>query len=611
MTAWLPTALEPAASVLGWALLHFLWQGAAVALLVALVLAFVGRNRPAVAYGVCCAALGLLLCVFVATLVIVSGRAAPGIDGMQSALSDTVRRMGLGGHDPYGGIAPIVAVAWLAGLGLMQVRLAMQLFVAHELRRKGLLPLPGEWTAVIADLGRRVGLRRPVAAFASRRAAVPMVVGWLKPVVLVPVRALTGLGPVELRAILAHELAHVRRNDALVNLAQVAVETLFFFHPAVWWLSGRIRVERECCCDDVAVTTCGDPLTFAKALVSLDALQQERSLALAATGGSLMQRISRLLGARKECARDPGSWLLPGLVLMAVVFAAPVIAQGFAGAGQDEAAVHVDDAFISELLLSDPELAMTLAQMRTEGLSDELIVLLVRDAIPVDGFVDASLQGAEDAALLKRRAEQEVAASSPQAHGAHPKAHEARKRKATAELELHAVEAQAKAGAEAGAEAGASVNGRVNKPFGPKAQAELDETALLTRATIERQAHLKKMLVEVKQQVADGRIDASEGKARAAKIEFEMVTLAEQLALIMRGAPAEEFRLAAERAANGETATKIAAERYRLHFKGGLHAAGSRLKKAVAEGVITAEGAERVLRLLERTRSAFLEGTAR
>ena len=93
---------------------------------------------------------------------------------------------------------------------------------------------------------------------------VPTVIGWLRPVVLMPASALSGMGPQQLEAILAHELAHIRRHDYLVNLLQTVVETLLFYHPAVWWLSGRIRVERENCCDDLAVSLCGDPYAYAE-----------------------------------------------------------------------------------------------------------------------------------------------------------------------------------------------------------------------------------------------------------------------------------------------------------------------------------------------------------
>ena len=111
------------------------------------------------------------------------------------------------------------------------------------------------------------------------RVDTPTVIGWLRPVVLLPVAALANLTPDQVQAILAHELAHVRRHDFVVNLLQTIAETLLFYHPAVWWLSHRIRVEREHCCDDIAVEVCGDPVGYAEALTTLAAWARLRARA--------------------------------------------------------------------------------------------------------------------------------------------------------------------------------------------------------------------------------------------------------------------------------------------------------------------------------------------
>ena len=148
---------------------------------------------------------------------------------------------------------------------------------------------------------------------------MPTVIGWLKPVVLLPASALAGLAPHQMEAILAHELAHIRRHDYLVNLFQTVVETLLFYHPAVWWLSRRIRAERENCCDDLAVSLCGDPVAYAAALAELEGLRSTTGdSVLAATGGSLLQRVRRLLGAPSHAGRAPG-WLAAGLALLVVI----------------------------------------------------------------------------------------------------------------------------------------------------------------------------------------------------------------------------------------------------------------------------------------------------
>jgi BlaR1 peptidase M56 len=149
----------------------------------------------------------------------------------------------------------------------------------------------------LASLCRELRLSRPVRLCESALVEVPTVVGWLRPVILLPAGALLGLSPPQLETILAHELAHIRRFDSLVSLGQAVAETLLFYHPAVWWVSHRMRIEREHCCDDVAVAICGDAVSYARALTRLaQGRPSPPILALAATGGSLFQRISRLVG---------------------------------------------------------------------------------------------------------------------------------------------------------------------------------------------------------------------------------------------------------------------------------------------------------------------------
>ena len=130
----------------------------------------------------------------------------------------------------------------------------------------------------------------------SAVAQTPAVIGWIRPVVLLPASALSGLEPGQIEALLAHELAHIRRHDYLVNLLQTAVETLLFYHPAVWWVGRQMRAERENCCDDLAVAVCGDALVYARALTELEQIRiAAPRLAMAANDGSLLNRVRRLL----------------------------------------------------------------------------------------------------------------------------------------------------------------------------------------------------------------------------------------------------------------------------------------------------------------------------
>jgi peptidoglycan/xylan/chitin deacetylase (PgdA/CDA1 family) len=197
--------------------------------------------------------------------------------------------------------------------------------LTERLRREPAVPLARDWRETLARLARQLRVSRPVRLCESALVEVPTVIGWLRPVILVPASALAGLSAPQLEALLAHELAHIRRHDYLCNLLQSVVEALLFYHPAVWWLSGRVRVEREHACDDLAVRVTGDVLVYARALTTLETLRGQRGdarlLAVAANGGILMQRIQRLIKAQ-PAGRSP---LLAGaavaLVLAAGVFA--------------------------------------------------------------------------------------------------------------------------------------------------------------------------------------------------------------------------------------------------------------------------------------------------
>jgi len=204
---------------------------------------------------------------------------------------------------------PMLVMVWLTGVIVLSLRLMSGWLWVQRLKSHGTSPAGEGWSHIAERLCRRLHIARRVRLLESTIVDVPTVIGWMKPVVLMPASALAGLNPHQLEAILAHELAHIRRHDYLVNLMQTVVETLLFYHPAVWWLSRRIRVERENCCDDLAVSLCGDPYSYAKALADLEELRTpSRHFAMAANGGSLVQRVRRLLGAPSHAGRAPG-WL--------------------------------------------------------------------------------------------------------------------------------------------------------------------------------------------------------------------------------------------------------------------------------------------------------------
>ncbi|HEY6156989.1 MAG TPA: M56 family metallopeptidase, partial [Gemmatimonadales bacterium] len=191
---------------------------------------------------------------------------------------------------------PWIVIAWLAGVVILSIRLVSGWLVTRRLSTEGTRPVPQACRVALARLVERLRVTRPVRVLESAVIQVPAVIGWLRPVVLLPASALTGLTPLQLDALLAHELAHVRRYDYLVNLLQSAIETLLFYHPAVWWVSRRVRDEREHCCDDLAVAACGDAHCYATALLGMERLRNPvPAFSMAAAGGSLVERVRRLM----------------------------------------------------------------------------------------------------------------------------------------------------------------------------------------------------------------------------------------------------------------------------------------------------------------------------
>ncbi len=236
---------------------------------------------------------------------------------------------------------PWFVAAWLTGVSILSLRLLVGWRTVHRLRSVAVTPAAEAWQARMRDLAARLRVTRTVRLVESALVDVPTVIGWLRPMILVPASALTGLTPRELEAILAHELAHVRRHDYLVNLMQTVIETLLFYHPAVWWLSGRIREEREHCCDDLAVEACGSRLAFAQALTTMEELRSRdirhrpAALALAADGGSLLARIRRLaLGSAADARRS--NWWGASLISLAFVAVLGVAAYIAAAAAADQ-----------------------------------------------------------------------------------------------------------------------------------------------------------------------------------------------------------------------------------------------------------------------------------
>jgi beta-lactamase regulating signal transducer with metallopeptidase domain len=330
----------PLAQAIGWALLHLLWQGMLVAAILAATLALLSRQSANARYLASCGALVLLVALGAATAYrsyegggewgVGSGsKIVAGPVSATEVSSDFVNSDSVISHSPLATPhtpfiqthLPQIVLVWLTGVLLLSVRLLFGWLRAHAIARKNATEAAPEWQRAAGRLAHALKLRQAIHLLESAAVEVPTVIGWLRPVVLLPAATLTGLSTEQMEMILAHELAHIRRNDFFVNLMQAVVETLLFYHPAVWWISHRIRVERENCCDDVAVAVSGKPLVYARALTRLEELRMDDARAfVAANGGSLIGRIRRLAGARAESSNVP-SRFVAGAALLTVLLA--------------------------------------------------------------------------------------------------------------------------------------------------------------------------------------------------------------------------------------------------------------------------------------------------
>src|SRR5215203_1337007 len=322
------TQWSSAVDVAGWTLLHFVWQGTLAAIALAFVLALLPRRWARARYVLgCVALLGMVALPVITASYIARHPARQGLVSVGAGIADaehangaappsardssTVSAAGDGADGASGGSPgalraaqpsawfPWLVASWLAGVCICAIRLAGGWWQTRRLVRDDASSVQDAWARAVDRLSARLRLRTSVRLLESACIQVPIVIGSFKPVLLLPAAALTGLSPQQIEAVLAHELAHIRRHDYLVNLVQSVVEAVLFYHPGVWWVSHTIRVEREHCCDDLAVSVCGDALLYARALTNIETLRHERiGIAMAASNGSLLSRVRRLLGVR-------------------------------------------------------------------------------------------------------------------------------------------------------------------------------------------------------------------------------------------------------------------------------------------------------------------------
>ncbi|HUR19893.1 MAG TPA: M56 family metallopeptidase [Vicinamibacterales bacterium] len=322
------------------ALVHFVWQGALLAMAGAVLMRV--TRAPTVRYAIGIATMLAMLLAPVTTFLAIRSASDATLGPPQPATftpahavaegdlrtRTSIRAVSARDATPSASAltAVIVPTAWILniwGMGVLvlSLRFVGGWAVTRRLASGTLIPVAEELQALAAEVAERLNVRGAVRVCESASVAVPMMLGCLRPVIILPPAALVMLSAAQLEALLAHELAHIRRHDYLVNLLQTGVETLCFYHPAVWWISREVRQHREHCCDDIAVGVC-DRLTYVTALSSLASLATPQ-FALSAAGGSLRDRVRRLIEPTTHSASPKGAWIAMLPILLVISFVAP------------------------------------------------------------------------------------------------------------------------------------------------------------------------------------------------------------------------------------------------------------------------------------------------
>jgi beta-lactamase regulating signal transducer with metallopeptidase domain len=306
---------------LGWTLIHSVWQGALVAVLLAVVLSALKNNASNNRYVVSVTALVAMLQISLFTFFMVYETApnyeytqniAPLAEEIPTAIYQTPNAEVAFGNAYLANISlfmqinlPYIVSIWLLGVLLFSIKFLGSLLYIQRLKTQKIQVAPENWQNLANEIRHKLRLRKSVKVLLSDLVHVPTAIGILKPIILMPISLQAGLTMQEVESILAHEIAHIRRNDYLVNIFQTTTEILFFFHPVVWWISGIIREERENCCDDMAVSILGDSMIYSRTLARMNEMDMQytytqTALAFHGKKGSLLSRIKRLFTNKNE-----------------------------------------------------------------------------------------------------------------------------------------------------------------------------------------------------------------------------------------------------------------------------------------------------------------------
>ena len=342
----------------GWTIIHSLWQGAIIALLLALALIFLRRYSSRARYLIGSAALLLILFVSLITFftsyndetrskisIIPVAETGTALKNIEGSTLETDSEYDFSPKSPIVQITyffrqyfekhlPLIVTAWLFGILIQMLRFISGFSYNLRLRVHGAKPVDQVWLERLKGLCSSTGIKKPVRFMESYLAKTPMVIGYLKPIILFPVGVIAGLPQDQVEALLLHELAHIRRGDYLINMLQSFVDIIYFFHPGVRWISSFVRSEREKCCDDMAVSVSDDSLSYAKALTNIHEHKEkspELVMAVSVRRKHLLNRVKRLFNRPKRSSYITEAFTVSCVLFLCILLAFSMSATSIKG----------------------------------------------------------------------------------------------------------------------------------------------------------------------------------------------------------------------------------------------------------------------------------------
>ncbi len=379
---------------IGQSMLHSLWQGLIIVGLLSLAWPYLKQSTAAVRYTISTSAMLLFFSVVVATFFILYGQLSAGFSAgiIESNLdcnpcASTTAGIATGPSYPSL-FTPFLVVFWLVGASIMALRLVLELVYIQRLSIHA-WPVEAKWTSMIQNYASRLGIWKEVRLLESDWVSSPVTVGVIQPIVLLPIGLINGLTSDQVACILAHELAHIRRYDFIVNIAQSVVEMLLFFNPAVWWISKRIREERELCCDDMAVELTGSKHQLAYTLAKLEEWRMEvpgLAMSFNSPKSKVVERIHRLIGQESKADVMTKGWMS---VLLLTAFFVLAAFRPSVEAEKDWSAENLENVTLSALTLEAElaEMKEVVEALRVEGALAEVESLAEKSKREIENLV--------------------------------------------------------------------------------------------------------------------------------------------------------------------------------------------------------------------------------